>query len=228
MKKQKQQFMKLVAGISLFGVVTLFCFANAYGATSTSTTYYYNYDNYGTYKSKTTSSSYTQASHETTAWQELDTGNPEDSGVLWSTDGGSTWGHDDVYVGDTLSFKFNMYKQEKGTHYADHLKAWLDKDNNQSFDESDQIIYREELVTNSQAKDSFTYDPSNGYTYSFQVTENFLTDGLYLRARVTCSESLLSTYYSDNTDGLRPYHNDGYDWNDQFDWEYRNEHWTSN
>ncbi|MCP4268328.1 MAG: hypothetical protein GY777_22595 [Candidatus Brocadiaceae bacterium] len=57
--------------------------------------------------------SYGVATHNTTNWQELDdTLNGADTyGTTWSTDGGSTWGREDLYVGQTIQFKFDLHKQ---------------------------------------------------------------------------------------------------------------------
>lgn len=60
--------------------------------------------------------SYGTTSHNTTQWQELaDTANGDQYGVSWTVDNGVTWGRDDLFVGQTVKFKFNMHKDNVGT-----------------------------------------------------------------------------------------------------------------
>ncbi len=145
--------------------------------------------------------SYGDASHDTTKWQELATDSESDSyGIRWSVDGGSTWGREDLTVGQTVQFQFNMHKDHVGTHYADHLKAWIDWDQNGSFaEDSNVLIYEEVLLPEgdrSEAGDGVTRGANvvSDANYSF-TSGSFLIDASYvgslsLRGRVTCSESL--------------------------------------
>ena len=86
------------------------------------------------------------ASHEIQTWQRLASNGKDingnllpnspnfnwvDTGVSWSirndvSSSWSDWGNTatDLIVGQQIKFKFNMYKQEDGTHYADFLKVW--------------------------------------------------------------------------------------------------------
>ncbi|ACN15057.1 hypothetical protein HRM2_19560 [Desulforapulum autotrophicum HRM2] len=222
MKTGKRQILKILSAIGLFGVFALLCFTNAYAATSYSVTQW----DGDSYESRTTDTIYGDATHETTAWQALDTYNVDNEktdeyGVFWSRDGGETWGHEDLYVGDTVTFQFNMHKDFIGTHYADHLKAWVDWDNDGTYDNTDQIAYLERKLTDNE---TVSTNPSTSYVTP--VNPNFFTsqsftidssnlDGFYLRARVTCSESLLYRYYKENSKSRFFSDDDQFEWNDR-------------
>ena len=62
------------------------------------------------------------AEHDTSQWQELGyTGTLGDYGVSWSSNGGEC-GHDDLYVGDTVTFKFNMNSDDAGNPLCQFFK----------------------------------------------------------------------------------------------------------
>jgi hypothetical protein len=158
--------------------------------------------------SQATPISYGTSTHNTTAWQELANAPAGDQyGVSWSTDGGSSWGRNaDLYVGQTVQFKFNVHKDNVGTHYADHLKAWVDWGQDGHFDNStDEIAYGEHVLTD--------YEPHLGswltptvpdfafFSGNYTLTSSDVGD-LWLRALVTCSESIV--------------HANGGSWNDQW------------
>lgn len=159
--------------------------------------------------------SYGEATHYTPKWQQLTTyhGPTEVNpyGVFWTTDGGTTWSQNTdlkMSVGDTLQFAFNMHKTAVGTHYADHVKAWLDwgKDGAYTFDPGDVIISEyQELLTNESGNLGSNATPRvPDYTFFSSVitiTADMFGE-LFLRARTTCSESLASSM--------------GYGWNDQW------------
>lgn len=143
---------------------------------------------------------YGTASHTTTKWQELatyDAGNNlvDEFGISWSIDGGTTWGREDLTVGDSVKFQFNMHKKNVGTHYADHLKAWLDWDQSGTFEDGEAIVYAKQdlpalLGTNlapalNEANFQFLSD-------FFTIEESHI-GSLWLRGRVVCSESLNSS-----------------------------------
>ncbi len=141
--------------------------------------------------------SYGTASHSTTKWQELatyDAGNNlvDQFGISWSVDGGSTWGREDLTVGQTVKFQFNMHKKNVGTHYADHLKGWLDWDQNGTFEADEAIVYGKQdlpalLGTNrapAPGEANFQF-----FSNDFTISESHIGD-LWLRGRVVCSESL--------------------------------------
>lgn len=156
--------------------------------------------------------SYGTATHETTKWQELATYDASNNevdpyGIYWSVDSGATWGRESLKVGQTVQFQFNMHKKNVGTHYADHLKAWLDWDQNGTFDADEVVIYKEQLLPTG-ANAGTNLAPAAGeanFTFTsagFLIDESHLGD-LWIRGRVVCSESL--------SNGLRS------SWNEQ--WE---------
>ena len=153
--------------------------------------------------------SYGEAIHATTAWQELDdVSNLADTyGTSWSADGGITWGRETLYIGQTVQFKFNMHKQHVGTHYADHLKVWLDWDQSGVFNEATEVIaYGERTLTTSEANNLGSGNTPIVPDFSFlsgeyEILDSFIGD-TWLRARVTCSHSLVAL--------------DGGDWDDQW------------
>jgi hypothetical protein len=160
-------------------------------------------------QSTTLDASYGVATHQTTAWQELttfDLGTEVDPyGVFWSVDNGATWGHDTTLtVGQDIQFMFNMHKSNVGTHYADFLKTWVDFDQSGDFDESDVVAFNyQELSTNEDGNLGSWNEPNIGdytfYSSTFTLNE---TGDLSLRARVTCSHSLVAS--------------DGGSWGDQW------------
>jgi len=189
------------------------------------------------YNPDTVTSSY--ADHATTEWQELgyQTGYGEnvddlgDYGVSWRTsgDGGtswSDWGHDDLYVGQTAQFSFNMHSENVGNHYANILKGWIDWDTDNdatTYTFTESVAYgfkvlRDEnggnLVDyttdqNDTTASTYTFDSGvsnwkinnrrNDYGYG-NDDYTVLSEGIlitseyvgtaYLRARVTCSDSI--------------------------------------
>lgn len=147
--------------------------------------------------------SYGTATHETSAWQELATYDDNgtltsDYGVFWSVDNGATWGQDtDLFVGQEVQFKFNMHKRNVGTHYADFLKSWIDWGQDGSFDDPDVLAYGyQELATNESGNLGSWNTPNEpDYTFysgTYLLTEDYIGD-LWLRARVTCSHSLMES-----------------------------------
>lgn len=153
--------------------------------------------------------SYGSATHRTTKWQELANVPAGDKyGVTWSTDG-LNWGRDaDLYVGQSVEFKFSMHKKNVGTHYADHLKAWVDWGQNGSFEASDKIAYGEHFLTDEPALGTNltpTIPDFEFYSVSYLLTTEEVGD-LWLRALVTCSESIV--------------HGNGGRWNDQWTSQY--------
>ena len=174
---------KILTLISLFSSFLILFAVNASAAISTSVSQGGSSGN-----SYTTSTGYVGATHDNRQWQELSSESSWGSGVLWSTDSGSTWGNDNLYVGDTVTFQFLMHKDDSSrSHYADHLKAWVDWGQDGSYDDpADVIIFKEEPVSSTSF---FTYE-----TESFTITDSHVGH-LFLRARVTCSESLLQEYF---------------------------------
>lgn len=214
MKTSNKSAIKILSLIAVMAMLALVYSANVYAATSFSSSTQWDGNSW---ESETTSSSYDQARHETTQWQELDRGpygsnesdDPKDFGISWKT-GSGTWGNDDLYVslGDTVSFQFKMHKDSKGTHYADYLKAWVDMGADGSYDDpTDKIFFQEEKLSDIGSQRVFTYEAQT------TITQAHLDDGsLWLRARVSCSHSLLKEFYEDKG------RSSSYSWDDQFAW----------
>lgn len=163
-------------------------------------------------------SSYGTAPHRTTSWQELatyDSANNlvDSSGVFWSVDNGTTWGREDLYVGQSVKFQFNMHKTNIGTHYADHLISWVDWGQDGAFDSGDVVKYAEELLSdNEPTLGSWKAPTVPNFTFlseSFTILDSMVGD-LWLRARVTCSESLVGR--------------DGGEWDDQWSSNYKDKY----
>ncbi len=157
--------------------------------------------------------SYGTATHSTQTWQELaeydDNNNLVDPfGISWSVDNGSTWGREDLRVGQTVKFQFNMHKRNVGTHYADFLKVWLDWDKSGIFDADESIFFAQEELPDdigSYIPPAFGEANFKYFSDDFVIDEAFAGD-LWLRGRVVCSESLVVS--------------DGGSWNDQWSPEY--------
>ncbi len=163
---------------------------------------------------------YGTASHSTPYWQELATYDIHNNlvdqyGISWSTDGGSTWGREDLTVGDSVKFQFNMHKAHVGTHYADHLKAWLDWDQSGTFEAGEAIVYGKQDLPDLLGTDRA---PAPGEA-NFQFMSDFFTieeshiGSLWLRGRVVCSESLnrsLGGHWNDQWSRSDSYYEDGF------------------
>lgn len=122
-----------------------------------------------------------------------------DDGVLWSTDGGSTWGNSVITAGDTVKFRFDLYKVEYGRHAADYLRAWIDWTQDEDFTDPNELVTTETYdFTNHSMYDDHTYyqylnpttkNPVLAETFYYETT--FADAGEYwLRARVVCSRDL--------------------------------------
>lgn len=159
----------------------------------------------------TTNPEYGDASHGTTQWQSLGKTTNND-GVYWSLDGGTTFTNSitDFQAGQTVTFRFEMYKQYWGVHSYDGITVWMDKEegNNLSYTPSD-IILKDQW--------NFNFDDPNlpgvqGYYYNgdpsdprvianqskyFFANYTFSQAGEYdMRARVSCSSDINGQGYS--------------------------------
>jgi hypothetical protein len=167
-------------------------------------------------------SSYGIATHDTINWQELNStptiSNDGNYGVSWSVDNGATWGRNELFVGQTVQFRFDMHKQNVGTHYADILAAWVDWGQDGAFDHNaDQIAYGEHIlapqkhVSNTAVESSLgSWKTPDTPNVSFFSNEILLSDAhageTWLRARVTCSHSVTKAIQSSGS------------WDRQWDW----------
>ena len=185
---------KVLKGIFL--VLTLGCTMLAGSAgDAAATAYVYDYSD---------ATGYATANHTTPEWQRLGRAwdaesyprsmDSSDDGVLWSLDNGLTWGHDQITAGMTVKFEFSVYKKEWGNHPYDALRVWLDWNNDNDFTDMDETVFT----------DTWEFTKESGYRkgdYYAGVTKYFYKDitfpdmdvdtvDLWLRARVTCSESI--------------------------------------
>lgn len=132
----------------------------------------------------------TVPSHTNNSWNEI-------YSVQWSTDG-INYGNSVLSVGQSVTFQFTLDKKYVGNHYADFVKLWLDKNGDGDFvDTGENILFGMHVVNNSAPTTNKTTTLDNGlYRYAtatpLTITSAMVGDS-WLLARVTCSESLLST-----------------------------------
>jgi hypothetical protein len=144
---------------------------------------------------------YVTAKHSTGNWQMLgqlwdaepfpkvvDT---SDDGVSWSTDGGLTYGHGDVVQGQTVAFRFDVWRSltGTGTHQYDQLKAWVDWDGNKDWDKPNELIIAGQWSTSD--------DPllQNKFFYAtVSVPDTAALGETWLRARVSDDSSEANPY----------------------------------
>jgi hypothetical protein len=150
-------------------------------------------------------------------WQDI----PDNGGIQWSINGGawSNVGSTDLYVGQTVQFKLTMHKDQKGNHYADLIKAWIDWNGNSSYDNSvgsSEILLAGDHVANASVTPSWgpgNYVVNESFAFlsgAMTVNAGMLGDH-YLLARVVCSDTLLTTAEADNGNAdLTPKHYGGY------------------
>ncbi|MCK5071028.1 MAG: PEP-CTERM sorting domain-containing protein [Desulfocapsa sp.] len=149
---------------------------------------------------------YETASHSNPLWQQLGStwdaeAGPQypdssDDGVSWSVDGGITYGHDEITAGQTVEFKFDMYKEDVGSHSFDALKVWLDwnQDDSFLFDASDVVLstgynYRTE-VGPVAAGEGVGVNAWNSFYASVVVPDN-VEGTFWMRSRVMCDYDLI-------------------------------------
>lgn len=147
--------------------------------------------------------SYGEATHDTKKWQELaDPVMGSNYGITWSSDNGLTWGRDELFVGQTVQFRFNMHKRNVGTHYADLLKAWVDWGQDGVFDAADQVAYGEHIISTKKGVVNPAVESGLGtnrapdtpnvtfFSNQFLLTAAHVGE-TWIRARVTCSHSIV-------------------------------------
>ena len=135
-------------------------------------------------------------------WQDI-------SNIQWSTNNGATWGNSALVVGQSVEFKITMHKNELGNHYADLLKVWVDFSGDQVFQAGEAVLFGANIANASQTP---PWGPGNvvvNQSIPFISGPITLTSAMvgdhFLLARVTCSDSLLSTTLGAS-----------YSWNDQW------------
>ncbi|WP_321491333.1 PEP-CTERM sorting domain-containing protein [uncultured Desulfobacter sp.] len=136
----------------------------------------------------------TTIKHSTTEWQALGTSaGIKNYGVTWSMDG-VNYENEDLYVsvGQTVTFKFAMYSANEGyNHMANVLKSWASYDD--GIYESDEVLIKaSNLVRETRSSDvSDDYKQQNYYEAEIEITQEMIDAAtIYLRARVTCTESI--------------------------------------
>ncbi|MDR2189227.1 MAG: PEP-CTERM sorting domain-containing protein [Azonexus sp.] len=135
--------------------------------------------------------------HSNPQWQSV-------SDISWSTDG-INWGNNDVHVGDTIYFKFDLFKETQGSHYGNLLKAWIDWNQDGTFTQDESSFFYEIVNVTNPALD-YTNTPVNS-THSF-ITSGFtlIDEGSFdMLVRATCTESALDSdpAYSDEEWGYQ-------------------------
>ncbi len=128
---------------------------------------------------------YGAAWHDTAQWQQLGNDNTVDDGVWWSIDGGSSWGHEALTVGDQVSFRFDLWTSGTGAHDYNQVKAWVDW--NQDFvwaNDSSEIVLEDRVF-----RTPYSVVPASTSiltSASFLITDDMVGD-LWLRARAQCN-----------------------------------------
>jgi len=134
---------------------------------------------------------YGTAKHKTGRWQRLGTAynkeyspqvnDTSDDGVFWSVDGGSTWGHDDLSIGNSVTFRFDMTRSLDGIHQYDQLKAWVDWNGDKDWNDAGEQVIAEQWF---KADDAGITSKSFEATY---IVPDYASIGeTWLRARVHC------------------------------------------
>ncbi len=141
---------------------------------------------------------YGLATHSTAEWQRLGETEYADDGVLWSTDGGTSWGNGAVSIGETVIFQFEFWTAGYGNHDYDQLRAWADTDHSNVFDADEELLYikQDKIPNNSKHNDggasqgqldawNAAYALTTLYTADLFITPE-MADGFWLRSRVHC------------------------------------------
>lgn len=142
-----------------------------------------------------------------------------DNGVMWRTkneDGSwSGWTNSGkMYRGQEVQFKFSMWRAQEGGHSYDKLKAWVDWSGDNYFNNGgsgDEVVIDKNWYKNHNASDRWdtssnfwnketrtknSSDMFREYIVTQRVPMDAKLGDVWMRARVTCSDSLAR--YSDN------------------------------
>lgn len=157
-----------------------------------------------------------EAKHNISEWNFLGRDSKTDDGVLWSTDGGKTWGNSTVSVGDKIQFKITLWSAGYGMHDYDQVKAWVDWNQDGTWTNDNEKTYNDQLYTANETilaaqyykTDTGKYDAVHADPWWWEdkikdneeddvfttfTTSDFLIDAtmvgqLWLRARAQCNE----------------------------------------
>ncbi len=188
---------------------------------------------------------YGSARHRTDEWQWLgDSWNKEDGpkdvddsddGVFWSTDGGATWGHDVIYAGQEVTFRFDVHRAAYGRHAYDQLRVWIDwnQDNyfyhdaaKSAFGEDEELLGLKWMKESEEDGNTFIaknewkayYNDHDGAPnpdavlfkqfYTTTIVPEDVVGTTWLRARVTCWD----TSYENTNPYVNLYQGEAEDW----------------
>jgi len=192
--------MKKTTAISRICYVMIFafvlCAANSNDALAT------NYD-YGD------ATGYGTARHQDASWQRLGTAwdsessakvvDTSDDGVFWSVDNGATWGHAKISAGQTVKFRFDMYKEMWGRHNFDAIKVWIDLNGDKDFADAGENIFTNQWNFKTETGGYTPYAYGDGLA---RISKSFYTDVVmptstnlsdyWLRAQVVCNADISS------------------------------------
>ncbi len=156
---------------------------------------------------------YDIANHKSGEWQRLgenwdkETGPYDPSindGVKWSIDGGLTFGHEDIPVGQVIIFQFDFQRAGYGRHSNDQLRAWIDYDGNDQWDGASELLTAftwDKGGTFIPKTDYMSYLDQHGVVPNpdaplqmFHYAQKTFTEDMvgttWLRARVVCNTSI--------------------------------------
>ncbi len=136
---------------------------------------------------------YGNAKHRTNQWQQLGSLwdresspriNDHDDGVFWSTDGGATWDNPDLAIGSEVVFRFDMWRSSTGRHDYDQIKAWVDWNGDNVWDNVGENILAEKWM-----KDNNSGINNKSFYATLLVPEYAAIGETWLRARVSCDHT---------------------------------------
>ncbi len=140
------------------------------------------------------------ASHSTPEWQWLGSTWNAESGPIYSgdtSDDGVTWSVPTLTRGQDVTFSFDMHRAGYGRHDYDQIKAWVDWNGNNLFDNSgsgnEVILYEKWDKGDTQIADNL-WDSSmdvgkelqRTFTATVTVPDDAALGDIWLRARVHC------------------------------------------
>ena len=117
-----------------------------------------------------------------------------DDGVFWSVNGGA-YGHDEIAVGDEVTFQFILSKVEWGRHQYDFLKAWIDWNSDKDFTDAGEMVYSMAYGNTVHTEADHTASQFLNASHTPQIEGTYYSNGFtfsnagdyWLRARVACS-----------------------------------------